>query len=43
MIVAPPLVITRDQVDELFALIREALDRTHAQACAAGWVASSVP
>ena len=38
MIIAPPLVITRAQVDEMFGLIRQALDRTHAQARAAGWL-----
>lgn len=38
MIVAPPLIVTRDQVDEMFALIRQALDRTYAQARAAGWL-----
>ena len=38
MIVAPPLVITRSQIDEMFALMRQALDRTHAHALAAGWI-----
>jgi putrescine aminotransferase len=32
MIVAPPLVITRAQIDEMFALIWQALDRTVAEA-----------
>jgi len=41
MIVAPPLIMTRAQVDELAALIRQALDRTHAEACASGWVAKA--
>ncbi|GAB3764193.1 aspartate aminotransferase family protein [Ramlibacter monticola] len=39
MIVAPPLVITRAQIDEMFGLVRQALDRTHAEAHAAGWLA----
>ena len=39
MIIAPPLVITRAQIDEMFALIRQALDRTLAQAHAGGWLA----
>jgi putrescine aminotransferase len=38
MIVAPPLVITRAQVDEMFGLIRLALDKTLAEAKANGWV-----
>ena len=38
MIVAPPLVITRAQIDEMFVLIRQALDRTLAQAHDAGWL-----
>jgi len=42
MIVAPPLIITRAQIDEMLALIRQALDRTHAQARAAGWMTDSV-
>ncbi|HEX7892315.1 MAG TPA: aspartate aminotransferase family protein [Ramlibacter sp.] len=37
MIVAPPLVITRAQIDEMVGLVRQALDRTHAEARAAGW------
>jgi len=40
MIVAPPLVITRPQVDEMVGLIRQALDRTYAQARLEGWVLS---
>ena len=39
MIVAPPLVMTRALIDEMFDLIRLALDRTLAQARAAGWMA----
>lgn len=38
MIVAPPLVLTRDQVDEMFGLIRLALDRTYEEVRKAGWV-----
>lgn len=38
MIVAPPLVITRAQVDELVGLVTQALDRTHAQARTEGWL-----
>lgn len=38
MIVAPPLVITRPQIDEMFGLVRQALDRTLAQARSAGWL-----
>ncbi len=37
MIVAPPLIITREQVDELVTLARQALDRTLAQARSSGW------
>ena len=39
MIIAPPLVITRIQIDEMFVLIRQALDRTLAEAQTAGWLA----
>jgi putrescine aminotransferase len=39
MIIAPPLIITRAQIDEMFELIRQALDRTFAEAHAAGWLA----
>ena len=39
MIIAPPLVITRAQIDEMLALIRQALDRTLAEAHAGGWLA----
>ena len=38
MIIAPPLVITRDQVDELVGLARQALDLTLAQARREGWL-----
>ena len=38
MIVAPPLVITRAQIDEMMALIRRCLDLTLADATAHGWV-----
>ena len=39
MIVAPPLVITRDQIDEMVSLIRRCLDLTLADAQRAGWLA----
>ena len=38
MIIAPPLVITRDQVDQMVALIRRCLDLTLADARRAGWL-----
>jgi putrescine aminotransferase len=38
MIVAPPLVITRAQIDEMVALIRRCLDLTWADARSKGWV-----
>ncbi|MBX3636418.1 MAG: aspartate aminotransferase family protein [Rubrivivax sp.] len=38
MIVAPPLVITRAQIDEMVALIRRCLDLTLADARQAGWL-----
>jgi putrescine aminotransferase len=38
MIVAPPLIVTRAQVDEMMGLVRQAVDRTHAEARAAGWI-----
>jgi len=38
MIIAPPLVITRAQVDEMVALIRRCLDLTLADAQAKGWL-----
>jgi putrescine aminotransferase len=40
MIVAPPLVITREQIDEMIVLVRQALDRTCADARSAGWMAA---
>jgi putrescine aminotransferase len=39
MIVAPPLVITRAQIDEMVALVRRCLDLTLADARGAGWLA----
>jgi len=39
MIVAPPLVITRAQIDEMMRLIRRCLDLTLADARRAGWLA----
>ncbi|HWI11514.1 MAG TPA: aspartate aminotransferase family protein [Burkholderiaceae bacterium] len=38
MIVAPPLVITRAQIDEMMALVRRCLDLTLADAVRHGWV-----
>jgi putrescine aminotransferase len=38
MIIAPPLVITRAQIDEMMALIRRCLDLTLADASSRGWV-----
>jgi putrescine aminotransferase len=38
MIIAPPLVITRAQIDEMVALIRRCLDLTLADAKSAGWL-----
>jgi putrescine aminotransferase len=38
MIIAPPLVITRAQIDEMMALIRRCLDLTLADAQRHGWV-----
>ncbi|MGK5057663.1 aspartate aminotransferase family protein [Janthinobacterium sp. LB2P49] len=38
MIVAPPLVMTRAQIDEMVGLIRVCLDKTHAEVQAKGWV-----
>jgi putrescine aminotransferase len=38
MIVAPPLVMTRDQIDEMVALIGHCLDLTHVDLKARGWV-----
>ncbi len=39
MIVAPPLVITRAQIDEMMMLVRRCLDLTLADAKANGWLA----
>ncbi|MBU6436594.1 MAG: aminotransferase class III-fold pyridoxal phosphate-dependent enzyme, partial [Betaproteobacteria bacterium] len=39
MIIAPPLVMTHAQIDEMIALIRKCLDATHAHAKRAGWLA----
>jgi putrescine aminotransferase len=38
MIIAPPLVITRAQIDEMVALIRRCLDLTLADARREGWI-----
>ncbi|ODV10149.1 MAG: aminotransferase [Rubrivivax sp. SCN 70-15] len=38
MIIAPPLVITRAQIDEMVALIRRCLDLTLADATRGGWL-----
>jgi len=38
MIIAPPLVITRSQIDEMMALIRRCLDLTLADAHREGWL-----
>ncbi len=38
MIIAPPLVMTPPQIDQLAALIRSCLDLTHEQAIAKGWM-----
>jgi putrescine---pyruvate transaminase len=38
MIIAPPLVITRTQIDEMMALIRHCLDLTWADVKRNGWV-----
>ena len=38
MIIAPPLIITRPQIDELMGLIRLALDKTLADARRLGWL-----
>jgi putrescine aminotransferase len=40
MIIAPPLVITRAQIDEMVALIRRCLDLTLADAQRQGWLAA---
>ena len=38
MIIAPPLVMTRAQIDEMMALIRRCLDLTMADVRAKGWM-----
>ncbi|MBJ7314005.1 aspartate aminotransferase family protein [Rugamonas sp. CCM 8940] len=38
MIIAPPLVMTRAQIDEMVALIRHCLDLTHADVRERGWL-----
>ena len=38
MIIAPPLVMTRAQIDEMVALIRRCLDLTLADVKARGWL-----
>jgi putrescine aminotransferase len=38
MIIAPPLVMTREQIDEMVALIRRCLDDTHRDLQQRGWV-----
>jgi putrescine aminotransferase len=39
MIIAPPLVMTHAQIDEMMALIVKCLDLTYADARKNGWVA----
>ena len=38
MIIAPPLVMTREQIDEMIALIRHCLDLTYADVKQRGWL-----
>ncbi|MET0322769.1 MAG: aspartate aminotransferase family protein [Duganella sp.] len=38
MIIAPPLVMTRDQIDDMVALIRKCLDLTYADIKQRGWI-----
>jgi putrescine aminotransferase len=38
MIIAPPLVITRAQIDEMMALVRRCLDLSLADAQRHGWL-----
>jgi putrescine aminotransferase len=38
MIIAPPLVMTRAQIDEMVALIRHCLDLTYADIRQRGWL-----
>jgi len=39
MIIAPPLVMTHEQIDEMMALIVRCLDLTYADVKAKGWLA----
>jgi putrescine aminotransferase len=39
MIIAPPLIMTRAQIDEMMALILKCLDLTYADAQKNGWLA----
>ena len=39
MIIAPPLVITRAQIDEMMSLVRRCLELSLADAHAKGWLA----
>jgi putrescine aminotransferase len=38
MIIAPPLIMTRAQIDEMLALIRHCLDLTYRDLQGRGWV-----
>ena len=38
LIIAPPFVITRGQIDEMMGLIRSCLDAAHADIKARGWL-----
>jgi putrescine aminotransferase len=38
MIIAPPLVITHEQIDQMIAMIRRSLDLTLADARQHGWL-----
>ena len=38
MIIAPPLVITRSQIDEMIDLIRHCLDETYQDVKQRGWL-----
>ena len=38
LIIAPPLVISHDEIDELVARARKTLDQTHAELKRWGWV-----
>jgi putrescine aminotransferase len=41
MIVAPPLIITREQIDEMLLLVWKALDLTYADALAGGLIGTA--